>query len=634
MKEGKSVSDKSAGFHRNIFAAAVFSACAVYMFIRIRYGMGMPDEAFYFSVPLRLLNGDRLFNDEWHISQLQSLITYLPVALFTKIHGSTEGLIMAMRYLFFICHTAVAGFVYWRFRKYGNSAILLTVVMYFYIPGFFTTLSYYVIPEWAVIIAATLICTGKRRGVYAFAGLLCAAAVIDEPLFVIIWPIYTLCIIIRNVIIKRRGGEKDSALIKNWLMFTVPFAFFGFAALITVIICSGFGNILAALPDIMSDPSHNYSGKNNMSGGILNITAVSAALRMMSYPLCAVFFALPIVSLFDKNKGRRKLYLTVMALVSAAIMARIIYNSFYRDNYFYGWLIEFLIPAPLAVLGLEVYIVSAEKNSRLLLGLYLPGLVLALCLIFSSNYGAFICGSGLIICDIASVLFIDGYLHELALDRHKVLSVKGSAARKKKTAALLPFYERPGALRAAGVILAAVLLIEPVGSIFYDAYLPCSVEEYNLFRTWGVSYSDEKIDTVISAGPLKGVKTKVSFADDYYSTLEDLSIVDSSYSGGNVLVLGLKPYCYLYLSDIKSSCFSSWFEPEYSDNLKREIRYLSGRRDKIPDVIYLPLTYQQSSNVEADILASIKDFISDYFETEITNESKVGITYKVLSAKF
>ena len=41
-----------------------------------RYGLGIYDEAFYLTIPYRMCHGDKLFLNEWHVSQLSALLQY------------------------------------------------------------------------------------------------------------------------------------------------------------------------------------------------------------------------------------------------------------------------------------------------------------------------------------------------------------------------------------------------------------------------------------------------------------------------------------------------------------------------------------------------------------------------------
>lgn len=106
---------------------------AVFFCWRCRYGFAEADEAFYPTIAYRLTQGDRLLVDEWHMSQLSSVLLYLPVLLFTRLTGGTAGIYLALRYLYVAVQCLVAATVYLRLRRYhslGAAAGALALAVY------------------------------------------------------------------------------------------------------------------------------------------------------------------------------------------------------------------------------------------------------------------------------------------------------------------------------------------------------------------------------------------------------------------------------------------------------------------------------------------------------------------------
>lgn len=75
----------------------------VYCLIRASRGISSSEESFYVSIPFRLVLGDHLAADEWHVTQLASLFQLLPVKLFMAATNSTEGIILFLRYFYLAC---------------------------------------------------------------------------------------------------------------------------------------------------------------------------------------------------------------------------------------------------------------------------------------------------------------------------------------------------------------------------------------------------------------------------------------------------------------------------------------------------------------------------------------------------
>ena len=89
------------------------------LFLHIFFIFSVPfsdDESFYSLVPFRILNGDSLVRYEWHLTQFSALFAYLPVYIWNAIKGSTEGVVLFMRCVYLLIHTAAAVVVYRFFR--------------------------------------------------------------------------------------------------------------------------------------------------------------------------------------------------------------------------------------------------------------------------------------------------------------------------------------------------------------------------------------------------------------------------------------------------------------------------------------------------------------------------------------
>ena len=63
-----------------LFAITMLSGLLIHVFFLfiIPY---FHDETHYVTVPFRLINGDSLMQDEWHLTQFASLFSFLPVSI-------------------------------------------------------------------------------------------------------------------------------------------------------------------------------------------------------------------------------------------------------------------------------------------------------------------------------------------------------------------------------------------------------------------------------------------------------------------------------------------------------------------------------------------------------------------------
>ncbi len=88
------------------------------------------DETFYLTIPYRLVNGDSLLRDEWHLSQFSSVFSYLPVLLWVRLTGSADGVVLFMRFVYLFLHTCCAAAVYATFRDENYRAIPAAMLFY------------------------------------------------------------------------------------------------------------------------------------------------------------------------------------------------------------------------------------------------------------------------------------------------------------------------------------------------------------------------------------------------------------------------------------------------------------------------------------------------------------------------
>lgn len=91
-----------------------------YCFYRIPYGIGNVDESFLYTLVQRVLQGDRLMVDEWHVAQLLSLPLMLPYQLYVLLFGSTEGLLTGIRYFFAVFQVGFGVYLWKRLRQFGD----------------------------------------------------------------------------------------------------------------------------------------------------------------------------------------------------------------------------------------------------------------------------------------------------------------------------------------------------------------------------------------------------------------------------------------------------------------------------------------------------------------------------------
>ncbi len=99
-----------------IFAIALIAIALIHL-SRIRLGMAHVDESFYLSIPYRLLNGDSLLTNEWHVAQLAGFVVYPFIKVYFTLFHSTEGIFLAFRYIYLFVHLMVTVSGYFLLRN-------------------------------------------------------------------------------------------------------------------------------------------------------------------------------------------------------------------------------------------------------------------------------------------------------------------------------------------------------------------------------------------------------------------------------------------------------------------------------------------------------------------------------------
>lgn len=112
------------------FLAGVTVILCIYIY-RLPLGGAGNDEAFYLTIPQRLLQGDGLISDEWHGSQLYCFYTAPVLFLRNLIFPTNNGIIVQYRYIYLFIHAFVAIGIYLRLRKRHGPGATVAVLLFF-----------------------------------------------------------------------------------------------------------------------------------------------------------------------------------------------------------------------------------------------------------------------------------------------------------------------------------------------------------------------------------------------------------------------------------------------------------------------------------------------------------------------
>lgn len=508
---------------------------------KARYGLGAYDESFYLTIPYRMCHGDKLFLNEWHVSQLSALLQYPLMKLYLLIHPGTDGIVLAFRRIYIAVNFAGGLLAYRRLREYGVGAAAVVLLYLLYAPYNIMALSYNSLGLLCGFLCAVYLATAAKNSDYAASGLFFAGLVLCQPLMLAEFAVVYLVLFCVSLILKR------PELLRGQLWFLLGCVIMAAPVLVYFIFSVGISNILAALPLMMSDPEHDMGELLSVSFIYKSIVdyylpEMPAGLKFVSRSTLKVlymgFVSIWAAVLFDR--GRRKhatLYLSLSALLCALIgtayMLLYPYKSTYISyvNYLlFPWLLHGVCLVPLLT-----------KRERWQLSLfYALGFLHALSFL-TSNQGGNVFSIALLPACLASIMLSIKYCSSLG--RAKAVPVFICTA-----------------------VSAALLLYVRAGYCFMSP--PVS-----------------QFDSQCISGPAAGI----------YATEDDAARCDSVSlsmkskrldAGGSTLFLATDPLFYL-CTDTGLAQYSAWLSFNIDSTPSRLEAYYSFNPDKRPDAIVI-----------------------------------------------
>lgn len=584
------------------FFAAMILLCLGYIHMA-GTGLGVPDESFYVTIPHRLLQGDSLIVDDWHVSQFSAFAQYLPVKLFYEHFGSLNGVILFLRYLYVVCQTVTLVILYPLFRKYKWRGAAALAVFGGYIPVCLEALNYYTLCLWPAVIVCAVLHLGQKpsKPLLILCGILTGLAVLAEPLIAFCFFAYTLIVWINIPLAKKQKALlKDYAYCVNtesWLYITVGVFICAFAFLPFLFRGSDIASTVKAIPWLFNGFEYDFS----LSGGnIQTLKVVNRALSIYGKLPAAGLAAVTAAAFIGRKKRRqlRPFLLSALLVFVALAYGNAVYHALKsgRNDYF-----SLFYGLPLYLSGPALYRML-EKKEKNLWALWCTGAALSLLLDISSAVILGVCGA---ISSCASVMFLFSLIGECAAEHSR-------AKEERKTA------QKVSAAVSAAVVTA--LLISFVGvDVWYDV----RKLNFNFIESdWCLDFTQGQCDTLLERGAYKGIRTTKTVAAKYNAMHDDFDTFAAECE--SFLIFDRFPYAYLYL-DAAYSTFSAWYVDLFED--ERLLYYYEVHPEKTPDVIYLPFydpyTYRTDPEAKEKLAR-----LTGYFDCEVT-KAKAGYILRV-----
>lgn len=500
---------------------------SVMLFMKCRYGFANIDESFYLTIPYRLCQGDALFLNEWHLSQMTGWILQLPMALFLRLGGSTEGVVLAFRQLYVALHLVSSTVIFLLLRrkcKIGGAVAALFFCIY--VPYNISTLCYNSMGLGLMTLSTVIVTCADRRWSDVIGGSLYALAVLCCPYLAVLLPIYGGAVLL--VRSRPKWGEGLPFLLpRRFGMYVLGIALPAALFLITVlprIRPAYWPQIIAGL---FSDPEHKASIGEKLVQYICGIFANRPMRFFCLILLCGLLV-------------KRKEIQAILGGVVLALVGYILLRSIHVN----------ILMFPLNLAGLYFYLVYRSASARpLFFGIWIPGMIYSVCIHLTSNQGFYVISSASTVSLMASVLIV-------------LLTLKEE----------LPKLRWP--ILKYGLVAAVVLVFLVQGAMQIK------------FR-WNYIFYDKGVTAqtqLLTEGSHKGLLVTPEWEEIYRTDWETASHLNTESS---LLVFGEKSYFYLFTSCTNSS-YSGWPAGTPDSILQRLEIYYALCPDKRPDQILIP----------------------------------------------
>lgn len=529
MRSAKKIQINDIVFAIGIFALAIFS------FWKASYGADGYDEAFYLTIPYRMVNGDILFLNEWHGSQLSAFLLYPFVKLYLTVFKSTEGIILAFRYLYVVVNAIASIAVYSRLRRFGISASVAVLLYYLFVPYNMMSLSYNSMGYMFILLSSMFLATNYNKNIFVFfiSGVFFAGAVLCQPVLALFF-IGAFVVICIYALYKR-----NTEYIKFCGIFTCGCAVPAIPVIIYFLKNIQLRQLLESFKRITSDPEHS-------KGFLKSLYSIPSSYSDFCFTGSILLFGvLLILLLILKRKGRKPL-LTVAA--SSVIALFFVYRVYSYNFFSYLNTLYF----PIALSGILAFLCIKDKQVK---RLFIISVVYSFVHFFSfitSNQFKYVMTPAMMPMYVASLIVCWKLIEENRETAKKYVSTIYKVAM-------------------------AISLTVVIASMAYYRYEGI----YSYLGTITIKEMTQQIDS----GCYSGVKSSDDLYNDIKKTKADL---DKCGLSKNDKVLILSERTWLALENRgRLSQYSAWLSGIGENTVKRLNEYYKLNPDDKPDYVYI-----------------------------------------------
>lgn len=531
---------------------ALMLGSLIFSFWKCMYGLGGNDEAFYLTIPHRLITGDAFIVDEWNLTQLSGFLLMPFVWLYTAITQSTEGIMLTARILYVIIHAVITTVIYTRLRRHGYIAVIGCVLFFLFTPYDIMAMSYNTMGLDLTVLTGVIMGTTsyKKKLPLIISGVTFVGAVLCNPYLAIAYILFAVGVVVHFVLKKTKFNKNvfstDLFAVKTFLWFTVGVAILAVIFLSFALSRASISEIITNLPYIMADPEHPQLGIFEKLG--LYFNGIWECQETFKISIITYGVTLLVMALDRKRRNHRSLYLIVTTAV--VIMSLVMFFPEMTSKYYNT------IMFPMLFIGITSYILTEKKNRTLFASLFVLGILYSFAMSFSLNQYFYVIAVAMASSNVASYVFLSALIKEMRetpdnLDYPKLCKYTSFA------------------------MVAFVLLLQSCFQI--------NVKAIHCF--W--DGSTDTLTSQITSGPAKGIVTTESNKLNYTDIYLDLQSYQNE-EKGNILCLTGKAWTYLALNDYSYGTFSAWLSGETESTIDRLESFYAVNPDKKPKYIYIP----------------------------------------------
>lgn len=503
----------------------LLSLTSILFLFKCRFGIANIDESFYLTVPLRIIQGDALFTEEWNLSQTSAVFLVPFVKLYLAIHHSTEGILLAARYNCIIIQAFVCIFLYERLKPYSKKAAFLGAYGFFlYIPFSINALSYNSMSIFFLEVALILALNHEKRISLILAGVFYGMSVLCIPQLVILYFIYLGVVIIEN---------KKQKRLKDYFIATAGVAIVAVCFLAFILSRASFQNIMAALPAMLEDPTHQSKSIGKLLVSYIVSVYQSNALSPVIF---SVYLGLLLVLWIVKSEKVRKTCFTLLC-IWAVISAGYFALSNRSINYIL-YPVNLLVPAVIAM-------TENKDIHQLFHAIWIPGMLFGYCLNLASDQAFY------------------------------AISSASSTALPATLAILVLYSEETDVVKIRRLIPAVIVV---------QLSLMLGLRTTQVF--WEIDIRAQ--NTLMTEGPEKGLLTTPGKAEKYEALLQETAEIRQDPSVDKAVYLTDQTWMYLVNPAQKNASYSAWMADINDLTFSRLKKYYELNPDQMPDAVYIP----------------------------------------------